>query len=496
MKLLKTFLTGLLLLNGVCAFAATEKEMEQARTAAAKVYLRWANNMSGYLDETNPTTISELEASLREQEMKNLQPFVKAGMPSDYASWDKDKVVEYWSTTFFQNAKDLNPVGRTEGARNAMKRELKKVKVTANAAQAEPAPENNLTPAEPDNQQGAPEVPETNYEEIEEVAAVNPEVQSQEPAESPAPEEQPIPKPPKNGSSTWVYVLILIILVIAVILLVVYASRTMKSGGGLRPRAFQRGRRGDQAHEAHHRDGGYERPEIKSALPEKPSRYERQTPKAAEKESHASSGAGGADSSRMREKYASEMASKQDEIRILRRKVSDMEQTNEDLMSKISSLRRENDALLKELNAIREANASSAAASAASLREPRQNELRGQKPVEDSAPNPKSEVKEIYLGRVNSNGVFVRADRTFSPGNSVYKLVTTDGFSGTFKVVENHTLEMMALEHPEEFLAGGCVAKDLTDIVGRTTIVTETAGTAIFEGGAWRVIRKARIRYD
>ena len=47
------------------SYGVSQKEMEQARTIAAKAYLRYANDGSGYLDDLNPTTMDEREASLK-----------------------------------------------------------------------------------------------------------------------------------------------------------------------------------------------------------------------------------------------------------------------------------------------------------------------------------------------------------------------------------------------------------------------------------------------
>ena len=43
---------------------------------------------------------------------------------------------------------------------------------------------------------------------------------------------------------------------------------------------------------------------------------------------------------------------------------------------------------------------------------------------------------------------------------------------------------------------GACTGEDLNDTVGVRRIVTESAGTAIFEQGYWKVLRKSRIRYE
>ena len=102
----------------------------------------------------------------------------------------------------------------------------------------------------------------------------------------------------------------------------------------------------------------------------------------------------------------------------------------------------------------------------------------------------------IYLGRANSRGIFVRADRRLSPGNTIYRLDTEDGLVGTFHVVDNPAVMAIALEHPLEMLSGGCSAIDIEDTVGATSIVTESSGTAIFENGYWKVLRKSSIRYE
>ena len=102
----------------------------------------------------------------------------------------------------------------------------------------------------------------------------------------------------------------------------------------------------------------------------------------------------------------------------------------------------------------------------------------------------------IYLGRANSRGIFVRADRRLSPGNTIYRLDTEDGLVGTFHVVDNPAVTAIALEHPLEMLSGGCSAIDIEDTVGATSIVTESSGTAIFENGYWKVLRKSSIRYE
>ena len=478
MKFIKTLLASALLLGSVSAFAVTEQEMEQARTTTAKIYLRWSNNMSGYLDDTNPTTMAELESLLKEDDARNLEAFKNAGVPSNYSSWDKDELIKYWTSTFFENASGLSSQGTNQGARGRMKAELKKIKVGAPASETA-EPQTNNAP------EGSSEPSSALAQGNDEAAKDAKDVMTDNPDE--IMEGQPAPKDNEGGSGTWVYILILIILVIAVILLVTYASRTMKGGGGsrrggggFRPRQ----RRNDYRDDTPKRD---EEKDYPSAIV---------TPMA-RKVSEPATRSSESENGHLQETLTRRLSAKQDEINTLNRKLTELQTENSELSMSVVRLRKENERLKKDVEALRDLRqhqevsfveeTPALAPAPAAAREP-------QRHVEEAPRS--SDIKEIFLGRVNSNGVFVRADRAFSPGNSVYKLVTTDGFSGTYRVVDNRTLEMLALEHPEEFLAGGCVAKDITDTIGRTSIITESAGTAIFEGGAWRVIRKARIRYD
>lgn len=102
----------------------------------------------------------------------------------------------------------------------------------------------------------------------------------------------------------------------------------------------------------------------------------------------------------------------------------------------------------------------------------------------------------IYLGRANARGIFVRADRRINAGNTIYRLDTNDGLVGTFHVVDEPEVVDVALSNPAEYLGNGCTGEDLGDTAGVTRIVTESAGTAIFENGYWKILRKTRIRYE
>ena len=70
------------------SIAVSDKDMQQAKVIDAKLYLRWNNKGSGYLDEVSASSMSELESKLKAQEKENLQAFNSVKIPSDYASWD------------------------------------------------------------------------------------------------------------------------------------------------------------------------------------------------------------------------------------------------------------------------------------------------------------------------------------------------------------------------------------------------------------------------
>lgn len=101
----------------------------------------------------------------------------------------------------------------------------------------------------------------------------------------------------------------------------------------------------------------------------------------------------------------------------------------------------------------------------------------------------------IYLSNANSEGVFLRADAQYNMGNSIFKLITSDGYSGTFSVIDDPNVHEMALMMPVDFLINACSGRNLQLSQGARSIVTDSTGTAVFENGRWRVARKAMIHY-
>lgn len=467
--------------------AVTDAEMDEARAIAAKFYIRYANNGSGYLDGFTPASMSDLEKKLTNNtDKENLAKFKSAGLPKDYSSWDKDQLVAYWSNTFFtDHSSSLGDAAKNGECKKKIRSAVQNVKVTPPAPAApavEPTPE---TPAVEEAATVPPEETMATEEEIEETVDQIAEAESQLAA------DQGLPREEENGSGTWVYIMVLAILVVIVIGLVIYASRTMKG---------QKKDEDDDLDEIPLSD-----PHLKSdssayapqALPVEepvavtdaplvaPAPQTGGQPSPTKLAMQAATGASIAEQTRMREKYAETLAAKSEEIRSLSRQLSDMEML-------AAQLKEENRRLTAEVDRLRNLNTPEAPS-------PRAESLRQEEKREEEVPRPpkrEQDVKEVYLGRVNSKGIFVRADRHAVDGQSIYKLTTSNGISGTFALLQNPLIIEQVLDDPGRWLAGGCFAKDIFDTEGREEIITETPGTAAFRDGAWRVEKKSRIRYE
>lgn len=413
------YVIAVILLSGVSflAHSVTQQEMEQARTIAAKAYLRYANDGSGYLDDLNPKTMSELESALKTKEKENIKAFKAVPVPSDYQNWDKEKLVEYWAVTAFQN-KGLLEKGR--GGRLRARSQINKMTIAPPApAQTTAAPAAD-TKAASGNQSSTPASAASSGSPIGATAENDSTIDAEmaQLNEIPNVEEENL-NVEKESNYTWVYIMVLAILVAIVVALVVYAAKVMNKNEEDHSQGHS-GKDGDDLEELDH---------LKSHL-----------------------------------------ADKDVEVAMLHKKLEAANRQNAELKAKVETL------------------------TAQLARIPEHHN------VASSAPQPKeqktSEKRSIFLGRANSKGIFVRADRTLNPGHSVFILETTDGYSGSFKVANSPSAWSLALSNPQEYLMGACTGQDLEDTSEASRIVTETSGTAVFEGGCWRVIRKARISYQ
>lgn len=433
-KFTKYLLLALVICFTLPSYAVTDKEMEEARTIAAKLYLRWSNDASGYLDDVSVKTMSQLEASLKPKEKENLKAFKAVKVPSDYASWDKARLVEFWGVTFFTSP-GLSDNGKR--AKGRVKNKVQAMKVSApEPPKTEPAPApaaENPAPAE--TPAATPAAP-ASTPSADVAAAEQQDILADQTAiardEAEARDTEPRQK---RSNGTWVYVAILVVLVGVVIWLMVFAANMLK----------------------------------------------KQTPE-------ESDAALAADNDRLSK---SEQAAKT--------KLADTEQRMKALEESNAELKREISRLTKSLEDSRAseerlradlASAKAAKAAAAAMAPPAP-----QTPVREQ-PVRKPVINEIYLGRANAKGQFVRGDRRPVAGNTVFRLDTADGMVGTFRVADNADTLQLALSNPLQYLTGACNSDNYADAATATRIITEDPGTAILEGGCWKVLRKSRIRFE
>lgn len=434
MKSLRTYLIAFaLLLAAIPAMAVTEKEMEQARTITALCYLRYANNGSGYLDDVKATTMADLEKKLKSKEKENLKAFKAVSVPADYASWDKAKLVKYWSDTFFTSP---NLLAQGKAARSRVRSRVGAMSVSAlkeadsQEKTSGPAPlaaadsAGITTMSGPDAQTDATARAMLQKADAEQKADSLAEMESASEAASVKEE---------GSSSTWIYIVILCILVIAVIWLVVYASNALK-----------------------HRSEADPDPE-----------YQERAQLADERELE-----------RLREKFTNALAAKNDELAQQTERAESLAVEAAESRRMLQSLREENECLHAELDSLRQ----------------RREQTPASAPVQAPRPERKG-VRTIFLGRVNARGIFLRADRNFNPACDVYRLETSDGISGTFYVVDDAILAEMALLDARQMLEGGCTGVNFSNTEGYMRIETVAPGTAVFESGCWKVSRKARIAF-
>ncbi|MDE6379972.1 MAG: hypothetical protein K2L11_05825 [Muribaculaceae bacterium] len=470
--LLKILTVAVALVTAIPSFAVTDKEMEQARALAAKHYLRYANNGSDYLDKLNPSSVAELSKSLKAKEQENIKSFNAVAVPKDYASWDKKKLVEYWSKTFF-NAPGLKADGKK--CLGILAKNLNKINVSDPSA-AKPAEQ---TPSEPKpaetksaetkaaEQNVAAEAPATaeatgsNAPENQETAAADAVEAAVAQAEADAglAEEQP-----KKSSNTGWYIGILVVLVGVVIWLVMYASKSMKETG---------------ATLADHKAGEKEIREAKRAAKE--------------------------EQNKMREQYASSLTSKNEEIKQLKAQCDALEGQLDHAKREADAARRELDAAKRELSALRQRGQQqrpqepSQPTQQPSAKRPEQTQPASA--ASTAAPKPQPTGRQgglppvVFLGYVNQKGLFVKASRSLNVESSVYRMDVPDGHHGKFRVVNDPDILDRLLENPAQWLEGGCEIENPEDADIAAEIVTLQPGEALFADNTCRVTKKAKIKY-
>lgn len=446
--IIKLFLIAVAVVTAIPSYAVSQQEMEQARAMAAKHYLRYANNGSDYLDKLNPTSVAELSKSLKAKEQENIKAFNAVAVPKDYASWDKAKLVDYWSNTFFKSsglkddgkkclgilAKNLNKitVGQGRDAINSVPSDKPADKSDKSAdksdANKEVAPA-QTEPAAPQPQSEADAV--AAEAAAAEVAAADEETTEEE-------------RPQKQSGTIW-YILILVALIGVVIWLVMYAQKSMKESGQI---------------VADHKEAEREVREAKKSAKE--------------------------EINKMRDQYAASIAAKNEEIKQLRERCASLEEQLEAGKTALSKAAQSRDAVH---------NASQS----------RPQDKPGERPEQPTTDNrqlktenskPKTTLPPVvFLGYVNQRGLFVKASRSLNAESSVYRMDIPDGTHGTYRVVNDPSVLDRLLGDPGLWLAGGCDIDNPEDADIATEIVTLSEGQALFADNTCRVIKKARIKF-
>lgn len=393
--------------------AITPDEMEQAKTITALWYLRYANNGSDYLEKISPKTMSDLEAKLKKKEKENIKSFKAVEVPSDYAEWDKDKMVDYWSNTFFKSA-GLNSEGLK--AKSRVRKKLSNMQISR---------ETTETPKEEPTNANEPTSEITADSSQNEISVVSDLLSVSEAMPTLANEDESDLQQTGNyessksqNSGTTTYVVILVVLVIIVVMLIVYAMKMMK----------------------HKQEPEQEDEELQNDM-------------LATCENNLVS------------KKNMEIAALQEEIEVLKMQLRLSQ-------NQVAELRKE----LKN----------------SSKKDIVENTLTNNANRRPMSPRPE---RIIYLARANNQGIFVRAESEYNPDNSIFRLKTSDGVSGSFSIIENPQAVRLALSSLEFYLANACVTDDDFSTTGIATIENCNVGTAIFENGRWIVTRKAKIEF-
>lgn len=423
-----------LALTGLCAHAATPRQMEQARVAAIKACLRNMNNGSDYLDNLNPSSLSELEGKLKAKEKENIGKLKSVRMPdeSEYASWDKARFEKYWAETFVQ----ATPVPTKTFCGSQIRKAIAGVQVTRHESETATAPSQAAGPAPaspaPAAAASAQEVPAPSQPAspvvTEDEPMTDPEMQAEEITPVPTEDVKPAPEQAsRKKDSDTASIVVLCLLVVVVVALVGYALNVMKKNKARQEMPVRQARRSRKDYDDYDQD--------RFSAPVVQSDPEEESPFAA-------------------------YSGFQEPEPVVSHDPRDLE--IERLRSEIAML---------------------------------QDKMKS-RPAVAAGPAPRRAPRIIYLAQANADGVFTRADARYNMGNSIFKLVTTDGVSGSFSVIEDPTVFELALMMPSDFLVNACTGRNLQFSEGARSIVNEASGTALFEEGRWRVSRKAQIRYS
>lgn len=428
-------ITGIVLGVPMCMYAVTPDEMEEARAITAKIYLRCYNPGSDYLDKVNPKTMGELEGKLKSKEKENIVVFKSISVPGDYASWTKDDLVNYWSRTFYSDPKvKFEAKGyaqkMTEKALSAMK-----IKSPDEVVQpvATPAADSALV---------LPDAVTTSPAETQSTQAV---------LDTLAENIQPVDteKNTGEGSGNAFYIVLLIVLIIAVVVLIIYAARMFKR---------QTDDRDDDEPDSDNDFVQKTGPNVNVNIA-----------------APAASAVTGSATDKEVESLRAENAE-------LRRSIDDCKYHLNYVKSEKTELQEQVRQLRAELEQKRQG--------VADMPKRNTDDITVYTVDEGSA----DRSKMLYLGRANADGIFVRAERELNSAYSVFRLVSTDGVTGTFTVLTSPVVQSRIMCDARHALTGGCEC-DFNEADHCSGVETLRGGTAIFDQGRWKVLRRAQVSF-
>lgn len=473
--------------------AVTPEELEQARTHAAIVYLRNANPGSDYLDKVSVGSRSALRAKLRnDKDRDNLELFNrKLPSTSGYESWDKEKLSDY-----AQKAVSAPGNYQSTGfARSQVKKRISAMAVKAPSGTARAADD---TQARQPEEQPAEEPVAVQAPADSVPAAVLPDAMDTRQAEADSAlsaaedslmAQQPQQQEVASSGSNTVYIVILCILVALVVVLVVYAARYFS-----RQEKEKRGEERSVSRGEERSVSGRPDPLSAPATPSRP------TERREDRDTHR------------RSRVEPELEPDDNPQRViesLRAENRELRRACEEYKYHINYLKSEKEkadadrartgattALGPQARAEEHAPVVTLNDRYTQRREQQQPGVGQAGPARhaETQPAPRPGQRIIYLGRANREGMFVRAERSLNPQHSLFRLQTTDNVSGTYTVADDPEVASRVLANPDLLMAVSCELED-TDTYGKESVDTVTPGTAIFEGGRWRVLRPALIRF-
>jgi len=121
----------------------------------------------------------------------------------------------------------------------------------------------------------------------------------------------------------------------------------------------------------------------------------------------------------------------------------------------------------------------------------------GQKPRSERQPEPETTSQAFFLSTPNSDGSFNNssANVSYKEGASIYKFQNIKGNRAKFRIDERDASVKLALAYPDKNIDPVCDALNAFDPRARK-IFTQVPGEAELLDDRWKVITKAKIRYE